>query len=185
MGQYYKPVIKRGSELKRAYSHDFSNGLKLTEHSYIGNNFVNVIANEILENPAQLYWCGDYAEEYDFKSPEVFKEIMDYAWGYDYPNEAGTTIENPNEEFDWSKDWYYINETKKEYLLMPKQGDWVFNPISLLTALGNGRGGGDYCNEENQYYVGIWAGDVVCLSQEKPTDKIYKDIMLDFGSEEF
>lgn len=182
MGQYYMPVIKRGCELKSVYSHEFNNGLKLTEHSYIGNNFVNVIANEILENPAQLYWCGDYAEEYDFKSPGEFEEIYGYAWR----NERSiTTVEDPNEEFDWSEDWYYINETKKEYLLMPKEGMWVYSPISLLTALGNGRGGGDYWKDNNQEKIGYWAGDVVCLSQEKPNDEFYKDISMQvfFGSE--
>ena len=179
MGQYYMPVIKRGNELKRVYSHDFGNGLKLTEHSYVGNNFVNVVANEILENPAQLYWCGDYAVENDFKSTEEFKEI--YGYGHD---RGKTTVENPNQEFDWNKDWYYINETKKEYLLMPKEGNWIYTPISLLTALGNGRGGGDYFDKEHINDVGIWAGDVVCLSEEKPTDD-YQEIFIDFGDEDY
>ena len=79
MGQYYMPVIKRGNVLRRVYSHDFGNGLKLTEHSYVGNNFVNVVANEIVDNPAQLYWLGDYAEEDDFASIVMFNRIYNYA----------------------------------------------------------------------------------------------------------
>lgn len=182
MGQYYMPVIKRGSVLKKVYSHDFENGLKLTEHSYVGNNFVNVVANELVENPAQLYWCGDYAEESDFISKYMFNKVYKYAWR----NKERTTVENPNEEFDWTKDWYYINETRKEYILMPKPNnlDWVFTPLSLLTAIGNGRGGGDY--HRNNEMVGFWRGDKVYLSLNKPTGK-YVDITndVDFGKDEW
>ena len=47
MGQYYTPIIKRGNKMRRVYSHDFHNGLKLTEHSYVGNNFVNIASTTI------------------------------------------------------------------------------------------------------------------------------------------
>lgn len=180
MGQYYMPIIKRGNILRRVYSHDFHNGLKLTEHSYIGNNFVNVVANDIVERPAQLYWVGDYAEESDFISDAMFKKIYGYAWRRKTNDK--TTVIGVNEEFDWSKDWYYINETKKQFMLMPKEGDWVFTPISLLTAIGNGRGGGDYHRENSM--IGYWAGDKVYLSTNKPNEK-YLDITedVDFGKE--
>ena len=180
MGQYYMPVIKRGNKLQKVYSHDFRNGLKLTEHSYVGNNFVNVVANELVEYPAQLYWCGDYAEEADFPSKYMFNKIYRYAWGRD----SETTVDNPNEQFDWTKDWYYINETKKEYILMPKPGDWVFTPLSLLAAVGNGRGGGDY--RKGSEMVGYWRGDKVYLSLDKPNNK-YEDITpsVDFGNEDW
>jgi hypothetical protein len=166
--------------LRRVYSHQFNNGLKLTEHSYIRNNFVNIIANSLVENPAQLFWVGDYAEEGDFTSPSMFKRIYGYAWNYKKGN--ATTLENPNEDFDWSHDWYYINMTKKEYIKMPKPGMWVYSPISLLTALGNGRGGGDYCGSNQM--VGYWAGDKVYLSETKPEQK-YEDVtkVCDFGSD--
>lgn len=182
MGQYYMPVIKRGNVLRRVYSHDFGNGLKLMEHSYIDNNFVNVVANELVENPAQLYWMGDYTEESDLFSPSMFKRLYGYAW--QRSENDRTTVENPNEEFDWTKDWYYVNETKKEYMLMPKPGNWIINPISLLTATSNGRGGGDY-HKDNEY-VGYWMGDRVYLSLEKPNDK-YTDMTcyIDFGRDEW
>ena len=44
MGQYYNAVILADNKKKVkawVYSRDFSNGLKLMEHSYIGNNFVS------------------------------------------------------------------------------------------------------------------------------------------------
>ena len=182
MGQYYMPVIKRGSKLRRVYSHDFDNGLKLTEHSYINNDFVNVVANNLVDNPAQLYWCGDYAEVNDFISESMFNRIYGYAW--ERKKKSRTTLEDCNINFDWNKDWYYINTTKKTYIKMPKPGMWIYNPISLLTAIGNGRVGGDY-NGHNDM-VGAWAGDRVYLSMDKP-DKKFEDITVncDFGSESY
>ena len=47
MGQYYKPcVLKKNYKnvkqpvISGLYSHEFGNGLKLMEHSWVGNNFV-------------------------------------------------------------------------------------------------------------------------------------------------
>lgn len=171
MGQYYMPIIKRGKKLRRVYSHDFGNGFKLIEHSYINNNFVNIVANNLVENPAQLYWVGDYAEERDFISPYMANMIYGYAWNR--KKNRRTTLEDPNENFDWDQDWYYVNMTKKKYILMPKPGYWRYSPISLLTAIGNGRGGGDYYG--NNPMVGAWAGDKVYLSTTKPERK-YEDI---------
>ena len=178
MGQYYIPVIRRKDTLEKAYSRDFRNGLKLTEHSYIGNNFVNVIANEIVEKPANIYWVGDYSAPSDFKSEEEFNLVYKYAERNDK-----TTIITPNEEFTWSEDWYFINNTKREYLLMPKPGNFVFSPIPLLTAIGNGRGGGDYFRADMQGLIGYWAGDEVLLSKRAPEK--FSDITqdADFGSE--
>ena len=178
MGQYYVPVIRRNDTLEKGYSYNFGNGLKLLEHSYIGNNFVNVIANEIVEKPAKLYWVGDYSEPSDFKSEEEFNLI------YKFAQEGNrTTIKNPDEKFAWNEDWYFISNTKKEYLLMPKPGDFVFSPIPLLTAIGNGRGGGDYFREDMRGLAGYWAGDEVLLSKRAP--KEFTDITedADFGSE--
>lgn len=179
MGQYYMPVIKRGNTLRRVYSHDFDNGLKLIEHSYIDNNFVNVIANNLVDNPAQLYWVGDYAEEGDFASPAMAKRIYNYAWNR--TGRGNTTLEETNEKFNWDDDWYYINMTKMQYIKMPKPGDFVYSPVSLLTAMGNGRGGGDYYGDNPM--VGKWAGDKVYLSKTVPEDE-YENITAecDFGN---
>ena len=67
---------------------------------------------------------------------------------------------------------------------MPKEGDWVFTPLSLLTAVGNGRGSGDY--RRGSEMVGYWRGDKVYLSLNKPNNK-YTDITpsVDFGNEDW
>lgn len=178
MGQYYMPVIQEEKKLYRVYSHDFHNGFKLTEHSYIGNDFVNVVCNYIVENPVNLWWCGDYAEEGDFKNKKEFKRIYGYGWNGE--ENGRTTIPEPNIDFDWSKQWYFVNVSKREFVKMPvrKQGeyDWTYNCVSLLTAVGNGRGGGDYRRKDMLSVVGCWSGDLVYLTLKEPDNKEYCDI---------
>jgi len=64
MGQYYRPT--NIDKFESLYSHDFDNGLKLMEHSYIKNTFVKAV--ERLLSPkgpwhkCRLCWAGDYME---------------------------------------------------------------------------------------------------------------------------
>src|SRR5208283_4997626 len=73
MGQYYKPINIDKKQF--VYSHDYGNGLKLMEHSYIGNEFVAIVENLIKKNVAKdgtvltgdwygdrIVWAGDYAD---------------------------------------------------------------------------------------------------------------------------
>ena len=64
MGQYYYPTImgKRYGVQGYLYSWDYNNGLKLMEHSYMGNNFVNAVLRKIDHQPMRIAWMGDYAE---------------------------------------------------------------------------------------------------------------------------
>ena len=64
MGQYYKPIIlePRGGVKAWFYSHEYGNGLKLMEHSYIGNSFCNAVENYLTNNPQRLVWAGYYAD---------------------------------------------------------------------------------------------------------------------------
>lgn len=44
MGQYYMPtLIAEDGAVSTLYSHQYDNDLKLMEHSYIRNNFVNAM----------------------------------------------------------------------------------------------------------------------------------------------
>lgn len=48
MGQYYMPtLISQDGTIHSLYSHFYGNGLKLMEHSYIGNDFVNAVCTQI------------------------------------------------------------------------------------------------------------------------------------------
>ena len=52
---------------------------------------------------------------------------------------------------------------------MVDEEPWVLNPIAILTAVGNGRGGGDYFGSDMEQ-VGRWAGDAIFISEINPTD---------------
>jgi hypothetical protein len=64
MGQYYKPCSLE--KMEYVYSHDYDNGLKLMEHSYIGNNFVAAVESLISKGGKwygdRIVWAGDYAD---------------------------------------------------------------------------------------------------------------------------
>lgn len=60
-------------------------------------------------------------------------------------------------------------------------GGYRVHPLPLLIAEGNGRGGGDY---DSQKYpdldkVGIWARNLIRVSDEKPA-KGYKELKVNF-----
>jgi len=159
MGQYYFPVIlaeKSDKEYIRTYldASMYYNGIKLTEHSYIGNNFMTIVENLIGPNGmfyrSRLVWAGDYADAEpnsennlhsmcDTKDPFVYRgELVSYT--------------------------YIVNHTKKVYV---KKNAGDFHPLPILTAEGNGRGGGDY-NGANMEMVGNWARDVISMENEAP-----------------
>lgn len=87
MGQYYTPTfITETNEVSTLYAHEFDNGLKLMEHSYIGNNFVNAALSLIENRPLRVAWIGDYADNpyedlYSTKLPEEdFLRYYKIAW---------------------------------------------------------------------------------------------------------
>jgi hypothetical protein len=158
MGQYYLTVIlaeKSDKEYVRTYldASMYGNGIKLTEHSYIGNNFMTVIENLIGPNGmfyrSRLVWAGDYADA----EPNSEKNLHSMCDG-----------KNPFVSTDASVSYRYIvNHTKKVYI--KKTGD--LHPLPILTAEGNGRGGGDY-HGPNMDMVGTWARDVISMENEAP-----------------
>lgn len=195
MGQYFKAVNKDTKEY--VYSHDFQSGMKLMEHSYIGNAYVGAV--ELLLTPkgawykAPIVWAGDYADPIEGTvTPE---------------NESGDTWFSISKQFPWLpqefdhfakvndidlKEYrYIINHTKKEYVDKdtlpnfnvdaddPNDKGWTVNPLPILTADGNGRGGGDYHNDNPDIdLVGVWAGDSISVEKEKPEG--YSEIEVGF-----
>jgi hypothetical protein len=159
MGQYYLTVIlaeKSEKEYVRTYldAGMYNNGVKLTEHSYIGNNFMKVVENVIGPNGmfyrSRIVWAGDYAdkEPYSEKNLKIMCETKN---PFEY---KGPLVSYP----------YIVNHTKKVYI--EKKGNGL-HPLALLTAEGNGRGGGDY-HGPNIEMVGTWARDVISMENEAP-----------------
>ena len=45
--------------------------------------------------------------------------------------------------------------------------NWCIHPLPLLTAIGNGLGGGGY-REDDAWQVGMWANDVISIEENIP-----------------
>ena len=171
MGQYYKVLIKDKKDNTKAY--DIPCGRKLTEHSWCSNKFCLSIVNELIDNPKQIAWVGDYAEPQEYKDLKLGIEQKEL-WG-------GKSLDKPLafkpiKSFDEVK--YLINKTKKLYIILAEyQKNSINNdydiapfPLSLLTAIGNGQGGGDYFSPVNLHLIGTWAFDEVYFTNELPKD---------------
>lgn len=157
MGQYYKPILldESGKPEAWAYSHDYNNGLKLMEHSYIGNNFVQRVEAELVEKPRRLVWAGDYAKH----EPDMDDNLYGMLDDSNKLHPGGITIECR----------YLINHDKKQYVNLDKvedDGDPQYplriHPLPLLTCEGNGQGGGDFRGDSP--LVGSWARDHIQLT---------------------
>lgn len=196
MGQYYRPLlIYENGEQRSAYTHDFQNGLKLMEHSWIGNNFVNAILHEIKDNPARVAWLGDYSDdvvdeiaesELDFGSGFItsykdFTEKYQSVWSEDRVKDLPSSTEQIDLSLENADGFYLVNMTKKCYIDMGRyvkdnsmpnrfgdDGTWCINPLPLLTCVGNGAGGGDYYSDAGKEDVGSWAFDKIYITYLRP-----------------
>ena len=161
MGQYYKPMSI--DKMTFLYSHDYGNGLKLMEHSYIGNSLVNTVESLLAPDGAwhknSIVWAGDYADEEDDGTDNLYTQVGD------------DSIE-PKDMEKVESGRYIVNHTKKEFVdkdLVPKDKEcWSVHPLPLLTCEGNGRGGGDY-RLDNEH-IGTWARDSISIEKEAPED---------------
>lgn len=190
MGQYYIPtIIGENNGVKTLCSHEFNNGLKLTEHSWIGNSFVNAAISLINKNPQRVAWIGDYSDDpyedkYSHKLPkDEFMKYYDAAW--DEKNKCTVPASQFGEAEQSLVDenttgTYFVDHTKKQYIDVSKyianaktDDGWCVNPLPILTACGNGRGGGDY-RGVNSDKVGTWAFDLIEYTDEEPEN--YEEI---------
>lgn len=201
MGQYFMPmVIDEVGNITTLYSHDFENGLKLMEHSWIGNSFVNAVASLIVKKPCRVAWIGDYSDDFFGKDAyekampqEDFMKYYEAAWGEERSHQLvpSKLPEGWERVITKNSEGYLVNHTKKIVLDIKKYigrnecafGDWMgwcVNPLPLLTACGNGRGGGDYNYRAKVglEHVGTWAFDVIELTDTKPDG--YEEVMYEF-----
>ncbi len=182
MGQYYMALVSRGDE-KRVLDGVKGEGFvgsKLMEHSWIGNHFVDSVLCSLYKNPARVIWMGDYAD--DDSKINIIKDGMNL-YNAVWKNRDASISTDIDYNGMYYKSMYLVNHDKKEYLNIEEyikecttDVDWCVHFLPLLTAVGNGQGGGDYwgCNEEN---VGYWANDTIELVDEIPAD--YKKLDID------
>ena len=137
MGQYYYPIILSadGQVLVWMSAHAYNNGLKLMEHSYIGNDFVSTfeygLCPEGIYHKSRVVWAGDYADNEPNESHNLYQLCTEY--NQINPEKQATT-----------KYGFLVNHTKKMFVDKSKLTAQKIHPLPLLTAEGNGRGGGDY-----------------------------------------
>lgn len=164
MGQYYKPVNTETKEW--LYSHAYDSGLKIMEHSWIGNDFVGAVMGLMVEgqpwHESPIVWSGDYY------GGEGTDDEVDY---YDQC-EDDKQLKPKSMSKEDQKRAILVNHTKKQFVVyaeMPTADEWTVNPLPLLTACGNGRGGGDYYDQYADYdKVGIWANDILSIEFSPP-----------------
>ena len=167
MGQYYRPTIvgkDKKTVLKWMSSHEYDNGLKLMEHSYLLNKFVGAFESQLVDNIQRVVWAGDYAD----------KERRPSKTNVHHRCEDVTKI-HPRATI--VKERYIINHTKKLFVdktKVPDNDGWAIHPLPLLTCEGNGRGGGDYHGRRGMKLVGSWARHRISVSNKVP--KGYKEI---------
>ena len=189
MGQYYLPCSLQKKET--VYSHDFGNGLKLMEHSWIGNNFVQVVERLIAKGGdwfgTQIEWCGDYADaeidengnpcQYEYEG-KMYDENL-------YTRFRESNIKPIFEPLKGCKLRFLKNLDTKEFVDLNKVPvtdvydgfKYRVHPLPLLTCNGNGQGGGDYFGEDPNGLVGKWARNRVVIQQNKP--KGCKELIFD------
>ena len=174
MGQYYQPTSLTKNQ--HVHAHKFDNGLKLMEHSYFGNKFVEAV--EKLLSPGGAWhkdifaWVGDYSD---------LKTLNDEGNVYG----VSTEVEPSHITGRLPAVRYAVNWDLQEAVLISKdlpiqdEGDWKDNdgvshhyinrihPLPLLTSAGNGQGGGDYEGTQMDM-VGLWAGHSISVESELP-----------------
>ena len=172
-----KEVEVHGFEDKdpNSWGYNFS-GLKLMEHSWLENDFVNGVLESIWDNPCNVAWVGDYATDTNDFDEYYTEKVYKTVWG-DRQDER----ERPFDEVPKiHRDGYILNLDKGVYIdlrryasvagFKPKwsKGIWTIHPLPILTCVGNGRGGGDYwgtCID----MVGSWAMDTLVFVEEHPS----------------
>lgn len=177
MGQYYRIFMcdEDGSHPYVVSSYEIDdNGAKLLEHSYYTNRFVEVALARLCTGCRRIWWMGDYAEEDDI--PE---DLRKYGSMTAWDDRIKTTVFNDG--FDNDAKLYLANHDTHEYIdllrvrELNKVPGWTasIHPLPILTAVGNGRGGGDYHSGSNMNMVGLWAGQRLEILQEIPEDNFF------------
>jgi hypothetical protein len=201
MGQYYYPIILRekpqksdddshtNAEIIRTWfnPHEFDQGLKLMEHAYQDSPLMKVVESLIQPNSifykSRLVWGGDYADKEQGSDQNLHNMCDKYQRWSD---------QNIAKNYNPLSYPFLINHTRQEYVDKRKIRPYTFwpatsnphanqpvqiHPLALLTAEGNGRGGGDYRGND-EGYCGLWARDIISVDSTVPSG--YSETFYDF-----
>ena len=182
VGQYYYGVM-RELDYKYVYVDTVDCGWKLMEHAYLFVPEILAVYKYLINNPCRVWWVGDYAKESEL--PETVFNI---------PRNKGLRHEMykareliklksvPKTPITvYNKYPMLINHALKQYINMEQyiktyknttsDDRYIISPLQVLTAVGNGRGGGDYFGLHKDL-AGKWAG--CSLEVRKSVPKGYK-----------
>ena len=167
MGQYYRPVINDSGYILSFYNYIDGEyvAAKLTEHSWWNNPWVCTITKQILNHPAKVAWVGDYSDDEEFA---IENRLHEYAW------RKNASLLRPTWDPILLDGKFLVNHDKKIYIDCDQYKEdstdddgCILHPIPLLTAIGNGKGGGDY-RGINQDSVGSWCYDTISIEDLPP-----------------
>lgn len=200
MGQYYRAYLEADEPDRYEVFRPWC-GAKLCEIAFCDLSFVNLVFNRLINRPMHLAFIGDYANDKDDKWGGY--NHSGYMLRYDraYGDEAGANAIVCMEEEEARKvqeqvkdisSAYVVNKSRKEFISLrdykrlaekyyPKA--YVMHPLVILTACGNGRGGGDYYTNDEDLYasVGKWAFDVIeIVLTQNMVNSTYKDVTEDY-----
>jgi hypothetical protein len=170
MGQYYYAVILNAEGVIVAWmnAYAYGEGVKLMEHAYLDSAFVNTF--EFLLSPegpcykSRVVWAGDYADKESGQEKNLY-ELCDDAQLIRPEGKSAVKYR------------YVVNHTKKQYV--DKSKILSLHPLPVMTAEGNGRGGGDIY--EAPSFVGSWARDVISVEEMGPEG--FEEIVFEVPSE--
>ena len=179
MGAYYMATlagVKKKSKPIGLNPWDYDNGAKLMEHSYIGNNYVNLIMNELLDDSKSVVWlCNNHtADEITTRERENIKVVKRKSkkLSLDINDNKYFIVNLTKGEFIDMKQLKKLYRTQKE-----KNNGWDIHPLPILTNSERGSA------EEVDYSIegkrrGVWAEDVIYTTKTKPSDN-FLDITAD------
>jgi len=167
MGQCYKAVNIDKKEYVRPHAYD--NGAKLLEHSYIKNDFLGVVTTLLKKEwkGDRVIWLGDYFEKDENPDIPLDNEAVEK---YDELTPKAIVVQKGFLNNLTKKISIDLSKVKATYDI--EEDGYVMHPLAILTACGNGRGGGDL-NDEKHYLTklaGTWAGDNLSVT-DKPQFK--------------
>ena len=171
------------------YSRDYGNGLKLMEHSWVGNKYVGVVMKLLSEGgdwyKTPLVWCGDYfsneGEENYYNKATDDTKIKPSKYLTEKQQLKSIIVNHTKKEYVFVSEEDFkgltdIKKAKKMLVVIEEQHDWEVHPLPLLTALGNGRG--DDYNGSDQDKVGYWARDIISVETVIPEG--YMELKVNF-----
>lgn len=187
MGQYYRPVIettKGGMTAIDTYLDGEYECAKLMEQSWFTNPYVNAVVSAIYNKPKKIAWVGDYADSVVSEFPNIPVQAL-YETAYGENSMPMQTLKSNEFTLD---NKFLINHDTNEYIDLNKYreennvGGWCTHPVSLLTAIGNGQGGGDFythAKKEQIADVGKWAWNTLEITDIAPKSA-YKEVIYHF-----